>query len=73
MAHVLLGSYKYSYTDLKQLESDLVIESRTLGRDVIHFHSLNIGHKKGTCLERVAKTVADTFGAAGDPFGLRDR
>lgn len=71
MAHVLLGFHRYACCDLKSLENKLINQNGPLGRDALP--QFKFWTKKGTSVERVTRTVSETFGPAGDHFGLRDR
>ena len=71
MAHVLLGLHKYASSDLKIMEKEIIEENGPLGRDALSY--FKFWAKRGTCVERVARTVSDIFGPAGDHYGLRDK
>ncbi|XP_052282199.1 uncharacterized protein LOC127879423 [Dreissena polymorpha] len=71
MAHVLLGFHRYVCTDIKLLEKELSEVGGPLGRDSLP--AFKFWSKGGTVIERVVRTTADTFGPAGEHYGLRDR
>ncbi|KAH3839779.1 hypothetical protein DPMN_113216 [Dreissena polymorpha] len=71
MAHVLLRFHRYVCTDIKLLEKELSEVGGPLGRDSLP--AFKFWSKAGKVIERVVGNTADTFGPAGEHYGLRDR
>ena len=71
MAHVLLGFHNYLVPDMKEMETKIAETEGPLGRDKMPV--FKTWSKKQSAVERTVKTTSDTFGPAGDHYGVRDR